>query len=167
MPEDEHMSMVLFAGMLHRAFSVFLFNSNNELLLQQRSTAKITFPGELKAQVVPHCCRTAIPRCLCTCTVELSCFTVRLFLAAEHWTNTCCSHPLHVTAELEDDGGAIGVKRAARRKLQHELGIDPQQVTPLEKNHVPCVPAEVSWGCVAESTKRPAHQRPLSVDRFR
>ena len=29
----------------HRAFSLFLFNSQNELLLQQRSMGKITFPG--------------------------------------------------------------------------------------------------------------------------
>ncbi|KAL0720056.1 hypothetical protein Bca4012_069380 [Brassica carinata] len=31
-------------NLLHRAFSVFLFNSNYELLLQQRSKAKVTFP---------------------------------------------------------------------------------------------------------------------------
>ena len=30
---------------LHRAFSVFLFNSKKEMLLQQRATAKVTFPG--------------------------------------------------------------------------------------------------------------------------
>lgn len=30
---------------LHRAFSVFLFNTKNELLMQQRSNHKITFPG--------------------------------------------------------------------------------------------------------------------------
>jgi isopentenyl-diphosphate delta-isomerase len=30
---------------LHRAFSLLLFNSNNELLLQQRALKKITFPG--------------------------------------------------------------------------------------------------------------------------
>ena len=29
----------------HRAFSVFLFNSKNELYLQKRSKEKITFPG--------------------------------------------------------------------------------------------------------------------------
>ena len=29
----------------HRAFSVFLFNSDNKLLLQKRSNEKITFPG--------------------------------------------------------------------------------------------------------------------------
>lgn len=31
-------------NLLHRAFSVFLFNSNHELLLQQRSATKVTFP---------------------------------------------------------------------------------------------------------------------------
>ena len=30
---------------LHRAFSLFIFNQSNELLLQQRSDTKITFPG--------------------------------------------------------------------------------------------------------------------------
>ena len=32
-------------GLLHRAFSVFLFNSKNKLLLQQRAPGKITFPS--------------------------------------------------------------------------------------------------------------------------
>jgi len=31
-------------GLLHRAFSVFLFDRNNRLLLQQRASEKITFP---------------------------------------------------------------------------------------------------------------------------
>lgn len=31
-------------GLLHRAFSVFIFNEQGELLLQQRATEKITFP---------------------------------------------------------------------------------------------------------------------------
>lgn len=31
-------------GLLHRAFSVFLFDSEDRLLLQQRATEKITFP---------------------------------------------------------------------------------------------------------------------------
>lgn len=41
------------------------------------------------------------------------------------WANSCCSHPLHSEDELDEDG-AIGVKRAAIRKLEQELGIDPQ-----------------------------------------
>lgn len=32
-------------GIAHRAFSVFLFNGRNELLLTQRALSKITFPG--------------------------------------------------------------------------------------------------------------------------
>ena len=32
------------AGLLHRAFSVFLFDADNRLLLQQRAASKITFP---------------------------------------------------------------------------------------------------------------------------
>lgn len=32
-------------GILHRAFSVFLFDSKNRLLLQQRAKSKITFPS--------------------------------------------------------------------------------------------------------------------------
>ncbi|KAJ2389901.1 isopentenyl-diphosphate delta-isomerase idi1 [Coemansia sp. RSA 2559] len=80
-------------GMVHRAFSVFLFNSKNELLLQQRAQEKITFP--------------------------------------ECFTNTCCSHPLATESEL-DEVGQMGVKRAAQRKLEHELGIKAEQV-PLDK----------------------------------
>jgi isopentenyl-diphosphate delta-isomerase len=32
-------------GALHRAFSIFVFNRNNELLLQQRSKSKMLWPG--------------------------------------------------------------------------------------------------------------------------
>ena len=30
---------------LHRAFSLFLFNTSGELLMQKRADSKITFPG--------------------------------------------------------------------------------------------------------------------------
>lgn len=36
---------------LHRAFSVFLFNTRNELLMQQRSRYKITFPGTITVYI--------------------------------------------------------------------------------------------------------------------
>lgn len=90
--KDCHLIENISRGLLHRAFSVFLFNMKGELLLQQRSDAKITFPG--------------------------------------YYTNTCCSHPLHIPSELEEIK-AIGVKRAAQRRLGIELGIDPSQV-PVE-----------------------------------
>ena len=82
---------------LHRAFSVFLFNEDGKLLLQQRASDKITFPSV--------------------------------------WTNTCCSHPLHGYEPSEVDGpsdvasGEVpGVKNAAIRKLEHELGINPNEL---------------------------------------
>lgn len=83
-------------GLLHRAFSVFLFDSQNRLLLQQRATEKITFP--------------------------------------DMWTNTCCSHPLGIPGEtgVGLDASVQGVRRAAQRKLDHELGIKAAQV-PIDK----------------------------------
>ncbi|KAL9597298.1 MAG: hypothetical protein Q9219_005222 [cf. Caloplaca sp. 3 TL-2023] len=83
-------------GLLHRAFSVFLFDSQNRLLLQQRAPEKITFPNM--------------------------------------WTNTCCSHPLGVPGETgaELETAIQGVRRAAQRKLDHELGIKAKQV-PLDQ----------------------------------
>lgn len=84
-------------GLLHRAFSVFLFNEEGKLLLQQRAQDKITFPGV--------------------------------------WTNTCCSHPLYGFEPSEVDspddvasGAVPGVKNAAIRKLEHELGISPKKL---------------------------------------
>lgn len=83
-------------GLLHRAFSVFLFDSTNRLLLQQRASEKITFPNM--------------------------------------WTNTCCSHPLGIPGETgsELEAAVHGVRRAAQRKLDQELGIKAEQV-PLDK----------------------------------
>jgi isopentenyl-diphosphate delta-isomerase len=41
---DCHLNSNIEKGMLHRAFSVFMFDENHRLLMQQRSDAKITFP---------------------------------------------------------------------------------------------------------------------------
>lgn len=71
-------------GALHRAFSVFLFDSEGKLLLQKRASEKITFP--------------------------------------DCWTNTCCSHPLTRPDEMIIEK-QMGVKNAASRKLEQELGI--------------------------------------------
>ncbi|ADM11016.1 isopentenyl-diphosphate-delta-isomerase II [Encephalitozoon intestinalis ATCC 50506] len=40
--------------MLHRAFSVFLFNSRNELLVQRRADEKLLFPGRWTNSVCSH-----------------------------------------------------------------------------------------------------------------
>ena len=102
-----HLMANIDKGMLHRAFSVFLFDSSGKrLLLQQRSAQKITYPN--------------------------------------HWTNTCCSHPLFVSDEMDDvstnlqndgDGPFLGIKRAARRRLNYELGIS-ESALPLSMFHL-------------------------------
>ncbi len=87
-----HLMTNIEKGLLHRAFSCFLFDDQNRLLLQQRATQKITFP--------------------------------------DMWTNTCCSHPLGIPGETGSNlpDSVDGVKRAAQRKLDHELGIKKEQV---------------------------------------
>ena len=109
-----HLNVNIEAGKLHRAFSVFLFNSEGKLLLQQRSKAKITFPGLV--------------------------------------TNTCCSHPLNFRAELEEKD-CLGVRRAAQRKLEHELGIPPKQV--CLNNQILCNPWVASPPFCAINTSIP------------
>jgi isopentenyl-diphosphate delta-isomerase len=51
------------------------------------------------------------------------------------WTNACCSHPLYGCSPSEEDfpediaSGAIpGIRAAAIRKLEHELGIQPKDI---------------------------------------
>ena len=52
------------------------------------------------------------------------------------WTNTCCSHPLHGMepdeVDVVPDAYPLfpGIKQAARRKVKHELGIDPSFIDP-------------------------------------
>ncbi|KZP31370.1 Isopentenyldiphosphate isomerase [Athelia psychrophila] len=82
-------------GLLHRAFSAFVFRpSDGKLLLQRRATEKITFP--------------------------------------DMWTNTCCSHPLDDFEAEKVEKDQLGVRVAATRKLEHELGI-PQSQTPVDQ----------------------------------
>lgn len=61
------------------------------------------------------------------------------------WSNTCCSHPL-ATAQERVREDALGVRRAAVRKLGHELGIAGVDV-PLEGFH--CV-ARISYCAVCD-----------------
>ena len=100
--------------LLHRAFSVFLFDTEGRLLLQKRADEKITFPS----------CWTN--------TVRARAMAPPLTFerANTPLIGQCCSHPLGVAHEAET-AGHTGVKRAAVRKLEHELGIEPAQV-PLD-----------------------------------
>lgn len=46
----------------------------------------------------------------------------------DYFTNACCSHPLFNDQEIEDDGQAIGVRRAVIRRSNYELGIDVDDI---------------------------------------
>jgi isopentenyl-diphosphate delta-isomerase len=108
----------------HVLCSVFLFDSDGRLLLQQRAKGKVTFPLV--------------------------------------WTNTCCSHPLFGQTPNEvdtDEGGVldgsvVGIRHAAVRKLEHELGIPAAEV-PLDnfrfltRLHY-CAADTATWGPSAE-----------------
>ena len=54
-----HLMTNINTGLLHRAFSVFLFDRNNRLMLQQRSEEKITFPGYFTNTCCSHPLYTA------------------------------------------------------------------------------------------------------------
>ena len=111
-----HLMTNIESGLLHRAFSCFLFDpKTKKLLLQQRANEKITFP--------------------------------------QMWTNTCCSHPLAHPAEAGKGdlvSNVDGAKRAAIRKLNHELGIKSEQVpfsdfSFLTRIHY-LAPSDGKWG---------------------
>lgn len=72
---------------LHRGFSVFLFDYRGNLLLQQRSKLKKTFPLV--------------------------------------WSNSCCGHPKLNETSVE----------AAKRHLQHELGIKGVDIFEIIPNY--------------------------------
>lgn len=94
-PTPGHLMENINRGLLHRAFSAFIFRpSDGKLLLQQRASEKITFPNM--------------------------------------WTNTCCSHPLDDFEEEKIERDQLGVRIAASRKLEHELGI-PRSQTPADQ----------------------------------
>lgn len=49
-----------------------------------------------------------------------------------HYTNSCCSHPIADIVGEEEGNDALGIKRAAQRRLNYELGITVDSI-PLEK----------------------------------
>lgn len=107
---------------LHRAFSVFLFNNENKLLLQQRASDKITFP----LLWTNTCCSHPLHD-----------------IEAER-------PGLQDVLEGDRDWTKLGVMHAAVRKMEHELGIAPDSL-PLERfvfmNRILySAPCDDTWG---------------------
>ncbi|KAI3403174.1 IDI1 [Candida oxycetoniae] len=100
-----HMMENINQGLLHRAFSVFLFNQSGKLLLQQRADEKITFPSMWTN----------------TCCSHPLCVPLELGLNLQKG----------VTDVNLLSNAIAGAKVAAQRKLYHELGILSEDV-PIE-----------------------------------
>jgi len=49
------------------------------------------------------------------------------------WANSCCSHPLHIDSEVN---GIDGAKTAAKRKMEQELGIEPDLIKLEQLNYI-------------------------------
>ena len=49
------------------------------------------------------------------------------------WANSCCSHPLHIDSEVN---GIDGAKTAAKRKMEQELGIEPDEIKLEQLNYM-------------------------------
>lgn len=92
-----HIMKNINGGLLHRAFSVFLFNDDGKLLLQQRADEKITFP-EMWTN---------------TCCSHPLCIPDELGITA----------PGGSSNQNDLSTAIAGTKVAAQRKLEHELGI--------------------------------------------
>lgn len=111
-------------GLLHRAFSVFLFNEDGKLLLQQRADEKITFPSMWTN----------------TCCSHPLCVPTELGITKDG------------EGDYNDLANAVaGAKNAAQRKLEHELGI-PYSDSPLKdfqfltRIHYKSASGESKWG---------------------
>ncbi|KAJ8146678.1 hypothetical protein OXX80_012853 [Metschnikowia pulcherrima] len=100
-----HLMSNINEGLLHRAFSVFLFSRDGKLLLQQRADEKITFPNMWTNTCCSH------PLCVPS---ELG-----IDGLARGYQNDL-------------DTAVAGAKMAAQRKLFHELGI-PEKDCPISE----------------------------------
>jgi isopentenyldiphosphate isomerase len=109
-PTAGHKNENIRSGMLHRAFSVFLFNSRGELLMQQRSVPPshplLSWPA---SRVV-----TPQRRRWCRPIMNAKCWQAEKITFPLKWANTCCSHPLHCPQELEDEN-QLGTYHAPTR----------------------------------------------------
>ena len=94
---------------LHRAFSLFHFNSQNQLLLQKRSQYKITFPSLWTNTGKLHK-KWYLGRYI---------FTLFVFTKYES-SSKVCSHPLYNEKEIELNEG---IKHAANRRALYECNL--------------------------------------------
>lgn len=93
---------------LHRAFSVFLFDLKGDMLVQKRSKYKVIKLKQRNSLIYKYInSKVTFP---------------------STYTNACCSHPLYDIESECDEHNAFGIRKAAQRRLNYELGIPFDQV---------------------------------------
>jgi len=90
-------------GSVHRAFSVFLFNEKNEMLITKRASTKITFPNVWTNACCSHPIYGQTPD------------------EVDHNSPSEIASNSHKVS-------SVGTKHAAIRKLYHELGVPPGSI---------------------------------------
>ena len=120
---------------LHRAFSVFLFNSDNELLLQKRAACKITFPNFWTNTVCSHPIQFVDQGPLSSSSISFlfhplslrRLLSISLLITTKNSYSIIDGIPVTEQPEMESVN-QTGVKKAAIRKLFQELGIESNEV---------------------------------------
>uniref|UniRef100_A0A1A9Z477 isopentenyl-diphosphate Delta-isomerase n=1 Tax=Glossina pallidipes TaxID=7398 RepID=A0A1A9Z477_GLOPL len=95
---------------LHRAFSAFLFNSAGDMLMQRRSEQKVRISEiYISSKIIALILfRSLFPIC----------------------TQTLAAATLYMTHEERVATSALGIRNAAQRRLNDELDIPMEQITP-------------------------------------
>ena len=133
-------------GVLHRAFSLFLFNDAGELLLQQRSEQKRLWPGYWSNSCCSHPRRgesmeTATMRRLADeLNIEASlehvyrfCYTAE-FDEAGSENELCHVYLGRITGDAEpNDSEIAGIRYVSSGALDEELSRHPERFTPWFK----------------------------------
>jgi len=138
--EECHLMTNINRGLLHRAFSVFLFDKDRKLLLQQRADEKITFPKCW----TNTCCSHPLAN-IPGESDGVEGFFIVMMMAFHYRT-------FHVIPKTSKYLTIIntGVKKAAKRKLLQEMGISDSGIS---LDSLKCVtrihykaPADTIWG---------------------
>lgn len=129
-------------GLLHRAFSVFIFNSRNELILQQRADGKYHSPGLWTNTCCSHpkpgektidaCKRRLMEEMGMTCDLEFG-FS---FLYRCKFSNGLTEHEFdHVYIGISDELPVMNIyevkdwKYITLRDLEKEIELKPENFT--------------------------------------
>lgn len=130
-------------GVLHRAFSIFLFNADGELLLQQRSESKRLWPGYWSNSICSHPRRgesmqvATQRRLMDELSIECELQFVYKFSYQENFGDAGSEHELchvylgHAPADVRPNDHEIAyVRYISTADLNRKFAKEPETITP-------------------------------------